>query len=40
MSEFPEDIFTEASNIDIDTLNNPGPLRAIAGVRQGQRGVA
>ena len=39
MSEFPSDIYTEPSNIDVDTLNNLGPLRAMAGVWQGQRGL-
>ena len=39
MSEFPADIFTEPSNIDLDTLKNLGPLRAMAGVWQGQRGL-
>lgn len=39
MSEFPTDIYTEPSNIDVDTLNNLGPLRALAGVWKGTRGV-
>jgi hypothetical protein len=39
MSEFPEDIYTEPSNIDVDTLSNLGPLRAMAGIWQGQRGL-
>ena len=39
MSEFPADIFTEPSNVDLDTLKNLGPLRAMAGVWQGQRGL-
>jgi hypothetical protein len=39
MSQFPEDIFTEPSNIDFDTLNNLGPLRGMAGVWQDQRGL-
>jgi len=39
MSDFPEDIYTEPSNIDFDTLSNLGPLRAMAGVWQGQRGL-
>ena len=39
MSEFPQDIYTEPSNIDVDTLNNLGPLRAMAGIWQGQRGL-
>jgi hypothetical protein len=39
MTEFPEDIYTEPSNIDVDTLKNLGPLRAMAGVWQGKRGL-
>ena len=39
MSEFPADIFTEPSNVDLDTLKNLGPLRAMAGIWQGQRGL-
>ena len=39
MSEFPADIYTEPSNIDVDTLKNLGPLRAMAGIWQGQRGL-
>lgn len=39
MNDFPQDIFTEPSNIDVDTLNNLGPLRALAGVWHGTRGL-
>jgi hypothetical protein len=39
MSEFPEDIYTEPSNVDVDTLKNLGPLRAMAGIWQGRRGI-
>jgi hypothetical protein len=39
MNDFPEDIYTEPTNIDVDTLNNLGPLRAMAGIWQGQRGL-
>jgi len=39
MSEFPQDIYTEPSDIDVDTLKNLGPLRGMAGVWQGQRGL-
>ncbi|MHB8666217.1 MAG: FABP family protein [Burkholderiales bacterium] len=39
MSEFSEDIYTEPSNVDVDTLKNLGPLRAMAGIWQGVRGV-
>ncbi len=34
-----EDIYTEPSPIDVDTLANLGPLRAIAGVWHGKRGL-
>ena len=39
MTEFSQDIYTEPSNIDVDTLKNLGPLRGMAGVWQGQRGL-
>ncbi|MBA5638323.1 FABP family protein [Duganella sp. LX20W] len=39
MSEFSQDIYTEPSNIDIRTLENLGPLRPLAGVWEGQRGL-
>jgi hypothetical protein len=39
MDQFPEDIYTEPSNIDFDTLKNLGPLRGMAGVWQGMRGM-
>ncbi|MGE5650358.1 MAG: FABP family protein [Bacillota bacterium] len=39
MNDFPEDIFTEPSGIDVDTLANLGPLRGMAGVWQGTRGL-
>jgi hypothetical protein len=39
MSGFPDDIYTEPSSIDLDTLRNLGPLRGMAGVWQGQRGL-
>jgi hypothetical protein len=39
VSEFPEDIYTEPTNVDVDTLNNLGPLRAMAGVWRGTRGL-
>lgn len=35
----PEDIFTEPDPIDADTLANLGPLRRLAGIWQGNRGV-
>src|ERR1044072_1238920 len=37
--DFPEDIFTEPEEVDPDTLANLGPLRPLAGVRRGEKGV-
>jgi hypothetical protein len=39
MNEFPEDIFTEPSDLDVDTLKNLGPLTRMAGVWEGTRGL-
>ena len=39
MSEYSNDIYTEPSNIDLDTLANLGPLRPMAGIWEGQRGL-
>jgi hypothetical protein len=43
MSDFPgeyaSDIYTEPREINVDTLANLGPLRAMAGVWQGERGL-
>jgi hypothetical protein len=39
MSEFPQDIYTEPSNVDLDTLRNLGPLTGMAGIWQGTRGL-
>jgi hypothetical protein len=39
MTLFPKDIYTEPTNIDVDTLNNLGPLRGMAGIWQGSRGL-
>jgi hypothetical protein len=39
MNEFSEDIYTEPSGIDVDTLANLGPLRALAGTWEGTRGL-
>jgi hypothetical protein len=39
MAIFPEDIFTEPSDVDPDTLANLGPLRRLAGTWEGTRGV-
>jgi hypothetical protein len=35
----PDDIFTEPENVDPDTLSNLGPLRRLAGVWEGRKGV-
>ena len=39
MSDYPEDIYTEPANVDVNTLRNLGPLAAMAGVWEGQRGM-
>ena len=39
MNPFPEDIFTEPSEVDPDTLANLGPLRRLAGTWEGGEGV-
>jgi hypothetical protein len=39
MAKFPEDIFTEPADIDPDTLANLGPLRRLAGIWEGRKGV-
>jgi hypothetical protein len=39
MSQFPEDIYTEPSGLDVDTLKNLGPLRGMAGIWEGLRGL-
>jgi hypothetical protein len=39
MHDFPEDIFTEPEDVDPDTLANLGPLRGLAGVWEGRKGV-
>jgi hypothetical protein len=39
MNPFPEDIFTEPSDVDPDTLANLGPLRRLAGRWEGRKGV-
>lgn len=38
MSDYPDDIFTEQDEIDVDTLANLGPLRPMAGVWEGTKG--
>ena len=39
MNEFPDDIFTEPEDVDPDTLANLGPLRALAGIWEGTKGL-
>jgi len=39
MNTFPDDIFTEPEDVDPDTLANLGPLRRLAGVWEGRKGV-
>jgi hypothetical protein len=39
MISFPEDIFTEPEDVDPDALANLGPLRRLAGVWEGRKGV-
>ena len=37
--DIPDDIFTEPEDVDPETLNNLGPLRRLAGIWEGERGV-
>lgn len=37
--ELPDDIFTEPEDVDPETLANLGPLRRLAGIWEGKRGV-
>jgi hypothetical protein len=39
MSDYPTDIYTEPRDVDVDTLANLGPLRRMAGIWQGTRGL-
>src|SRR5579871_1774147 len=39
MSDFPKDIFTEPAAIDVETLANLGPLRGMAGIWEGTKGL-
>ena len=39
MTDFPDEIFTEPEDVDPDTLANLGPLRALAGVWEGTKGL-
>jgi hypothetical protein len=38
-SDFPDDVFTEPEGVDPDTLANLGPLRGLAGIWEGTRGL-
>ncbi len=38
-ADWPDDIFTEPSNVDPDTLANLGPLTRLAGVWEGKKGI-
>ena len=39
MTAIPDDIFTEPSQVDPDTLANLGPLTRLAGIWEGRKGV-
>jgi hypothetical protein len=39
MQVFPADIFTEPSHVDVNTLDNLGPLRGLAGVWEGSKSL-
>ncbi len=39
MNHFPQDIYTEPSDIDVHTLRNLGPLAPLAGIWEGTRGL-
>jgi hypothetical protein len=39
MAEFPEDIYTEPADVDVNTLANLGPLTGMAGIWEGSRGL-
>jgi hypothetical protein len=39
MREFADDVFTEPAEIDFNTLENLGPLRAMAGIWEGRKGI-
>lgn len=39
MDQFPQDIYTEPSAVDVNTLANLGPLAPMAGIWQGARGL-
>lgn len=39
MSAYPDDIFTEPTDVDPDTLANLGPLRPLAGIWEGNKSL-
>ena len=39
MAGYPDDIYTEPSDIDVDTLKNLGPLTGMAGIWKGTRSL-
>jgi hypothetical protein len=39
MGEYPGDIYTEPTDFDVATLRNLGPLKGMAGIWQGKRGL-
>jgi hypothetical protein len=39
MFKYPDDIYTEPTDVDPDTLQNLGPLRAIAGIWRSAEGI-
>lgn len=39
MYDYGDDIFTETEDVDPDTLANLGPLRRLAGIWEGRRGI-
>jgi hypothetical protein len=39
MLDFPDDIFTEPEDVDPDGLANLGPLRRLAGIWEGKKGI-
>ena len=39
MANIPDDIYTEPEDFSSDTLANLGPLRGLAGVWEGEKGL-
>jgi hypothetical protein len=39
MGQFPNDIYSEPENVDVNTLANLGPLTGLAGIWEGTRGL-